>query len=81
MMMAGAPLGNRNAVGGKRSKAHRPAGGKNTATSATLTAIILQLRDVHALSWAQIVARLHSDFGIELSRAAVWQRYQRGKRA
>ena len=79
-MMAGAPKGNHNAIGGKRAKAKRPAGAANRAASASLSALIVQLRDTGGLSWAQIVARLHADFGIDLTRSAVWQRYQRGKR-
>ena len=65
----GAPRGNRNAAG-----PHTVA-----PESAELTALVVLLRDVCGLSWAQIVARLSHDFGIELSRAAVWQRYRRGK--
>ena len=58
--------------------AHRPAGA-DKAESARVSAIIVQLRDVAGLSYAQIVYRLSRDFGIELSRTAVWQRYRRSK--
>lgn len=68
-MSGGAPHGNRNAAG-----PHTVA-----PESTQLTALIMLLRDVRRLSWAQIVARLAHDFEIDLSRAAVWQRYRRGK--
>lgn len=55
-------------------------GRRASAPSASVSALITQLRDVHGLSYAQIAARLQKDFGIELTRSAVWQRYQRGKR-
>lgn len=50
------------------------------ATSAELTTLIVRLKDERGLSYAQIVARLALDFGLDLSRAAVWQRYQRQKK-
>ena len=54
-------------------------GRRASAPSASLSALIVRLRDVHGLSWAQIVRRLHADFDIDLTRSAVWQRYQREK--
>jgi hypothetical protein len=53
---------------------------KRTPESAQLTELIVLLRDRTGLSWRAIVARLAHDFGIQLTHAAVWQRYQRGKR-
>jgi hypothetical protein len=52
---------------------------KRTPESAELTALIVLLRDRTGLSWRAIVARLAHDFDIELTHAAVWQRYQREK--
>ncbi len=76
----GAPFGNKNAIGGKRATAHRPAGGKARAESTQLSALITLLHDRTGLSYDQISGRLLHDFGISISRAACWQRYQRERR-
>ena len=56
--------------------AHRPAGA-DKAASAELTRLIVELHQ-RGLSFDQIVNRLWRDFGITLSRSAVWQRWKRG---
>lgn len=63
-------------------KAHNPRlhGRTPSAASLLLTAQIMALRDQRGLTFDQIAARLAHDFDIHISRAAVWQRYQRGKR-
>jgi hypothetical protein len=54
-------------------KPYRPAG-KAKEISAGITARVVEMRNERQLSWAQIAQHL------DLSRAAVWQRYQREKR-
>jgi len=57
--------------------AFRPAGELDKAASAAVSAIIVRLRDQDGLSFARIARRLAYDFDVQISRAAVWQRYQR----
>ena len=57
--------------------AFRPAGDLDKAESAALSATIVRLKDQDGLSFARIARRFAYDFDIEISRAAVWQRYQR----
>jgi len=45
-----------------------------------ISRMIVQLHDQRGLSFDQISARIHHDFGISISRAAVWQRYKRETR-
>lgn len=55
-------------------------GRKATPDSKSISALIVILHDERGLSFDQISARLHMDHRLDISRAAVWQRYQREKR-
>lgn len=66
-------------IGAHKGRNPRLVGRRASEGSAALTHLIVLLHDRTGLSFDGISARLARDFGIDLSRAACWQRWKRGK--